>query len=33
MARGDDIEDRLVDFAVRVIRVAGSLPDTPTEST
>jgi four helix bundle protein len=29
MARGDDIEDRLIDFAVRTIRACESLPDTP----
>ena len=29
MAKGDDIEDRLIAFAVRVIRVCDSLPDTP----
>jgi four helix bundle protein len=29
MARGDDIEERLIDFAVRVIRVSEVLPDTP----
>ncbi|UCG23244.1 MAG: four helix bundle protein [Chloroflexota bacterium] len=28
MAKGDDIEERLVEFAVRIIRVSGSLPDT-----
>ena len=28
MARGDDIEERLIDFAVRVIKVEGSLPKT-----
>ncbi len=26
MAKGDDIEDRLIDFAVRIIRVCGALP-------
>ena len=26
MARGDDIEERLIDFAVRVIKVCDSLP-------
>lgn len=26
MARGDDIEDRLIDFAVRVIKLCESLP-------
>ena len=29
MARGDDIEERLIDFAVRIIRVCEALPDTP----
>ncbi len=29
MAKGDDIEDRLIDFAVRIIRVCEVLPDTP----
>jgi len=28
MARGDDIENRLIDFAVRVINVCESLPKT-----
>jgi len=28
MARGDDIEERLVDFAVRVIRLCNELPST-----
>lgn len=28
MARGDDLEERLVDFAVRVLRVVESLPAT-----
>jgi four helix bundle protein len=28
VARGDDIEERLIDFAVRVLRVSGSLPET-----
>ncbi len=28
MARGDDIEERLIGFAVRVIQVSSSLPDT-----
>lgn len=26
MAKGDDIEERLIDFAVRVIRLSGHLP-------
>ena len=29
MARGDDLEDRLIDFAVRVLKVCASLTDTP----
>ncbi|MCL4864015.1 MAG: four helix bundle protein [Caldilineaceae bacterium] len=29
MAKGDDIEDRLINFAVRIIKVCGSLPETP----
>lgn len=29
MAKGDDIEERLIDFAVRVIRACEELPDTP----
>ncbi len=28
MVKGDDIEDRLIDFAVRIIQVCDSLPDT-----
>jgi len=28
LAKGDDIEDRLIEFAVRVIRVSEALPDT-----
>ena len=28
MAKGDDIEERLIDFAVRVIRLSGQLPKT-----
>lgn len=28
MSKGDDIEDRLIDFAVRVIRVCDALPNT-----
>lgn len=31
MAKGDDIEDRLIDFAVRVIHVCEALPDKPAE--
>jgi hypothetical protein len=27
VAKGDDIEERLIDFAVRVIRVGEALPD------
>ena len=30
MAKGDDIEERLIDFAVRVIKLCGNLPQTPT---
>jgi four helix bundle protein len=29
LAKGDDIEERLIEFAVRVIRVSEALPDTP----
>ena len=29
MAKGDDIEERLIDFAVRIIRVSEALPDKP----
>jgi four helix bundle protein len=29
LAKGDDIEERLIDFAVRVIRVSKALPETP----
>jgi len=29
MAKGDDIEERLIDFAVRVIGVCDELPDRP----
>jgi four helix bundle protein len=29
MARGDDIEERLIKFAVRVMKVCDSLPKTP----
>ncbi|MBX3012415.1 MAG: four helix bundle protein [Caldilineaceae bacterium] len=29
MAKGDDIQDRLVNFAVRIIKVCNHLPDTP----
>ncbi|HET6447456.1 MAG TPA: four helix bundle protein [candidate division Zixibacteria bacterium] len=28
MARGDDIEDRLIDYAIRVIRVCKAMPVT-----
>ena len=28
MARGDDIEERLIDFAVRIIKVCNELPKT-----
>jgi four helix bundle protein len=31
MVKGQDIEERLVDFAVRIIRVCESLPDKPAE--
>ena len=30
MAKGDDLEDRLIDFGVRVIRLCDSLPNTVT---
>lgn len=29
MAKGDDIEERLIDFAVRVVRLCDALPDKP----
>lgn len=29
MAKGDDIEERLIDFAVRIIRLCDALPDSP----
>ena len=29
MARGDDIEERLIDFAVAIILLCGELPNTP----
>lgn len=29
MAKGDDIQERLIDFAVRIIRLCDELPDTP----
>lgn len=29
MAKGDDIEERLIEFGVRIIRVCEALPDTP----
>jgi len=29
VAKGDDIEERLIEFAVRVIRVSEKLPETP----
>jgi four helix bundle protein len=29
LAKGDDIEERLIEFAIRVIRVSEALPDTP----
>ena len=28
MANGEDIEDRLIDYAVRVIRVCKAMPET-----
>ena len=31
MVKGQDIEERLVDFAVRIIRVCECLPDKPAE--
>ena len=29
MAKGDDIEDRLIKFAVRIIKLCANLPDIP----
>jgi len=29
MAKGDDIEERLIEFAVRIIHVCNELPDNP----
>lgn len=29
MAKGDDIEERLINFAVAIIRLVDKLPDTP----
>jgi four helix bundle protein len=29
LANGDDIEERLIDFAVRIIRVSDAMPETP----
>ncbi|MEM7346232.1 MAG: four helix bundle protein, partial [Chloroflexota bacterium] len=29
MTKGDDLEDRLIDYAVRIIKVSESLPNTP----
>ncbi len=29
MLKGDDIEERLIEFAIRVIRVSEALPETP----
>jgi four helix bundle protein len=29
VAKGDDIEERLIDFAVRIIKLCGELPKTP----
>lgn len=31
MAKGDDIEERLIDFAVRIIRVCDALSNNPAE--
>jgi four helix bundle protein len=31
MARGDDIEERLIDFAIRIIKVCQALSKTPEE--
>lgn len=31
MAKGDDIEERLIDFAVRIIHVCNELPDNPSD--
>jgi four helix bundle protein len=31
VARGDDIEERLIEFAVRIIRVCDALSDKPAE--
>ncbi|MEZ6035360.1 MAG: four helix bundle protein [Planctomycetaceae bacterium] len=28
-SKADELEDRLIDFAVRIIRLADSLPDSP----
>ncbi len=32
MAKGDDIEERLIDFAVRIIKVCDALTTTPTSA-
>jgi len=29
VAKGDDIEERLIDFAVRIVKLCNELPDTP----
>ena len=29
MSRANELEDRLIDFAVRIIKLANALPDTP----
>ena len=29
MAKGDDIQERLIDFAVRILKLCDELPDTP----
>jgi len=31
VAKGDDIEDRLIEFAVRIIHVCNKLPDNPAD--
>ncbi len=31
MGRGDDIEERLINFAVRIVAVCNALPDRPAE--
>lgn len=32
MAKGDDIEERLIDFAIRIIHVCNALSDKPVEN-